>query len=352
MAGRTTTLLVSFFIAMATMSGRVRGHGYMLEPPSRQSAIRVGYSNIPRNYDDNALYCGAIAHQWDVNGGKCGVCGDPWDETPRSYEHPDGRYVKGVDPVNKVYAMGQTVEVIIRQTTGHRGYHIFRLCNRDNLDSPDATEDCLQQNVLHLENGATKVKEADFCNGIYKFKVKLPVGLTCEKCFFQWKYRAGQHWGCFQDGRCCLGCGEKQEEFYACADIVIRDDVPVTSPLSGYPASCALSSANNASTTTTTTQQPHQQPTTKRPTTPTTSTTPATTTTTQATKPTTTATTTTTKTSTLTTTTTTAGDSVLERRCRGSLCWLVCNLSLYYCNIFSECRGCSEYLALRVSSGR
>ena len=35
---------------------------------------------------------------------------------------------------------------------------------------------------------------------------------------------AGNSWGC-DDTRCCIGCGEVQEEFYACADISIRSAV-------------------------------------------------------------------------------------------------------------------------------
>ena len=36
-----------------------------------------------QNEDDNALYCGGFGVQHDHNGGKCGICGDPWDAFPR-----------------------------------------------------------------------------------------------------------------------------------------------------------------------------------------------------------------------------------------------------------------------------
>ena len=39
--------------------------------------------DIPQNEDDNALYCGGFGVQHDHNGGKCGICGDPWDAFPR-----------------------------------------------------------------------------------------------------------------------------------------------------------------------------------------------------------------------------------------------------------------------------
>lgn len=53
-----------------------RGHGSMIEPPSRSSAWRYGFKTPP-NYSDTELNCGGLQRQIR-NGGKCGVCGDPW----------------------------------------------------------------------------------------------------------------------------------------------------------------------------------------------------------------------------------------------------------------------------------
>jgi hypothetical protein len=39
---------------------------------------RYGFSTAP-NYNDHELYCGGFTRQWRTNGGKCGICGDPWD---------------------------------------------------------------------------------------------------------------------------------------------------------------------------------------------------------------------------------------------------------------------------------
>jgi len=36
------------------------GHGRMMEPVARSSAWRLGF-NVPKNYDDNALFCGGFA---------------------------------------------------------------------------------------------------------------------------------------------------------------------------------------------------------------------------------------------------------------------------------------------------
>lgn len=41
-------------------------------------SFRYGF-NTPPNYSDHELYCGGYSRQWRTNGGKCGICGDPWD---------------------------------------------------------------------------------------------------------------------------------------------------------------------------------------------------------------------------------------------------------------------------------
>ena len=36
-----------------------------------------------QNENDNALYCGGFGVQHHHNGGRGGICGDPWDAFPR-----------------------------------------------------------------------------------------------------------------------------------------------------------------------------------------------------------------------------------------------------------------------------
>lgn len=53
-------------------------------------------------------------------------------------------------------------------------------------------------------------------------KVKLPDYLTCKACILQWKYHSGNNYGrAYNSDLLCLGCVERQEEFYNCADIAI-----------------------------------------------------------------------------------------------------------------------------------
>ena len=44
-------------LVVAALAAGVRGHGRLLEPPSRASAWRLGL-DTPINYNDNQLFCG------------------------------------------------------------------------------------------------------------------------------------------------------------------------------------------------------------------------------------------------------------------------------------------------------
>lgn len=69
-------------------------HGYLSDPPSRASAWLVDkdFVDCCKNYDYNQMYCGGKMRQWEVNGGRCGICGDAWDGD-REYEKGGGKYL-------------------------------------------------------------------------------------------------------------------------------------------------------------------------------------------------------------------------------------------------------------------
>ena len=79
------------FLALIKLSYQ---HARLMEPPSRASMWRVGFPT-PKDIDDNQNYCGGFGVQFGQNGGKCGICGDPWHEFPREHEAPDGIYATG-----------------------------------------------------------------------------------------------------------------------------------------------------------------------------------------------------------------------------------------------------------------
>ncbi|XP_022311412.2 uncharacterized protein LOC111116715 [Crassostrea virginica] len=198
----------------------VRGHGRLLDPPSRSSLWRFGLSSAV-NYNDNQLSCGGFANQHLYHQGKCGVCGDPY-QGPRDNE-AGGRYAKGI--ISRRYVEGQLIDIVVEVTALHFGYFEFRICPNNNVSRP-ATLECLDQNLLVLSSGSTRYTEVT-STGRYVLEAQLPPGLTCSQCVFQWKWHTGNNFGFAPDGHNCRGCGP-QEEFYGCADVTI---IPRSTPV-------------------------------------------------------------------------------------------------------------------------
>ncbi|XP_005092247.1 uncharacterized protein LOC101851474 [Aplysia californica] len=195
---------------------KVRGHGRLIEPPGRSSMWRYGYNN-PINYDDNQLFCGGFDRQWNQNGGLCGVCGDPYDG--QRDNEAGGKYANGI--IVRNYTEGAIINVYIDLTTSHLGWFEFRLCPNNDIHKP-VTQECLDMNLLESPKGYTRYNISSWEAMVYELQVRLPPGIsTCSQCVLQWKYNAGNSWGCDEDNNCCVGCGP-QEQFYGCADIAIH----------------------------------------------------------------------------------------------------------------------------------
>ena len=48
---------------------------------------------------------------------RCGICGDPWDESPREHE-AGGKYANGI--ITRKYSPGQDVKVTVDLTANHK----------------------------------------------------------------------------------------------------------------------------------------------------------------------------------------------------------------------------------------
>ncbi|XP_065205427.1 uncharacterized protein LOC135835193 [Planococcus citri] len=204
----------------------VNSHGRLIEPPSRASMWRYGF-NTPPNFNDHELFCGGLTRQWQVNGGKCGVCGDAWDAPqPRPHE-AGGKYGQGV--IVRKYKTGAVFTIRVELTANHKGFFEFRLCP-NNAPKRVVTQQCLDKYVLRRSKMLIKDEEnfheTKFYPGtenkVYEMKYMLPPGLTCSQCVLQWRYIAGNNWGMCPNGTGAIGCGQ-QEEFRACADVSIHD---------------------------------------------------------------------------------------------------------------------------------
>ncbi|XP_046385899.1 uncharacterized protein LOC124155817 [Ischnura elegans] len=203
---------------------RVNGHGRLIEPPSRGTMWRYGFSTPP-DFQDHELFCGGFSRQWQRNGGKCGVCGDPWDAPqPRAHE-AGGKYALGI--IVRKYKVGSVVPIRVELTANHKGFFEFRLCPQNN-HRREATQACLDKHLLTRADsvGGTRVfpgSEGGGGNRIFEVRYCLPVGLTCSQCVLQWRYVAGNNWGTCANGTGAVGCGP-QEEFRSCADVSIHTD--------------------------------------------------------------------------------------------------------------------------------
>jgi len=203
-------------LAVAALAPSVLGHGRLVVPAGRSSAWRYGF-NTPHHYSDNELFCGGFKRQWEVNGGKCGICGDPYD---RVREHEaGGKYATGT--ITASYQQGAVIDVIVDITANHLGYFEFRLCPHNDVKTP-AKQECFDRYLLHLdERPGTRLP---ITSDMYltKLKLKLPEFVTCDQCILQWKYNTGNSWGVdTRTGEMGMGMGP-QEQFYGCADISIH----------------------------------------------------------------------------------------------------------------------------------
>ncbi|XP_064596497.1 uncharacterized protein LOC135463108 [Liolophura sinensis] len=218
-------LFVSTVLCACALSG-VKGHGRLMSPPSRASLWRdPRYKTLAsalqiQDYNDMGMNCGGFWRQWGLNGGKCGICGDPWDVPDKPHEFPNGKYAKGI--IVDKFKSGDIMPVKVQLTANHRGWFEFRLCPH-NDNTSEATQECLDQHVLKIAGGSST--RTTVYSNIYNYNIQLqlPNDLTCERCVFQWKYQTGNSWGVdpiTKNG--CLGCGIKHEQFYACSDIAIE----------------------------------------------------------------------------------------------------------------------------------
>jgi len=195
----------------------VEGHGRLIEPPSRSSMWRYGF-DTPPNYNDHELYCGGFSRQWATNGGKCGICGDPWDAPQPRLNEAGGKFGNGI--ITRRYRVNQAIKVKIELTANHMGHFEFRICP-NNAKKRVATQACLDKHLISMRRDGPNYYPGPG-NKVFEMIYQLPKGLTCTQCVFQWRYFAANNWGECGNGTGAVGCGP-QEEFRACSDIAITE---------------------------------------------------------------------------------------------------------------------------------
>ncbi|KAH3894119.1 uncharacterized protein LOC127862143 isoform X2 [Dreissena polymorpha] len=188
------------------------GHGRLIMPPGRSTMWRYGF-NTPHNYDDNQLSCGGYGTQYYRNGGRCGICGDPFDG--QRDNEAGGKFATAT--IAATYTQGQIFTVQLEITVNHGGWFEFRLCPNNDF-TKRATQECLDKYLLEQTTGGARYTLNEG-RGIKTVTLKLPKDLTCSQCVLQWKWNTASNTRC--DGsQCCRGCGP-QEQFYGCSDVTI-----------------------------------------------------------------------------------------------------------------------------------
>jgi len=195
----------------------VTGHGILYEPPSRNSAYRQNFNTTP-DYQDMGHNCGSFKY----NEHGCAVCGNTDSECPSQ------TYCKNV--IVRTYKAGATIPVTIKMFGNHGGVMQYKLCPSSN---GAATWDCLDKHKLQIteavsqkfSEGGTVWQEpgpdgnCGSCD--VQMHVKLPDGLKCDRCVFQWQWSGANMRGVCANGTEGMGCGP-QQTYIACADIKIQ----------------------------------------------------------------------------------------------------------------------------------
>ncbi|KAI3378982.1 hypothetical protein SNEBB_010073 [Seison nebaliae] len=205
---------LSIFVLQQVMVELVSGHGHLINPGARNSCYRQSKSCVA-NYDINSQYCGGVSTQWSKNGGKCGLCGDPYNAPVKAHE-PGGKFYTGT--IMGTYKSGSWVPIQFVLSANHLGWVDFKVCP---TTDGKASQNCLDNNLLIIKGHS---KRLDIVSGMrdLSVEVRLPIGLVCDTCMLQWRYRAGNSWGTDPvTGQSGKGYGA-QETFVNCADIKIE----------------------------------------------------------------------------------------------------------------------------------
>lgn len=213
----TTRKWLTSIVCLCMQVNISTGHGRLMDPPARNSMWRFGFTN-PINYNDNEVFCGGFATQFGQNDGKCGICGDSYDDPSPQLHETGGNF--GNEVITKTYVMGAVVDIEVELTANHKGHFMLKVCPVA-AGRREATQECLDKHPLTQLDGATEFPIYETPHSLQlQRKVKLPEGLVCSRCVLQWTWRSANSWGQCKNGTAGLGCGP-QETFRNCADVRI-----------------------------------------------------------------------------------------------------------------------------------
>ena len=147
---KTTLIMTLLEIGLAA------GHGRLMEPPARNSMWRFGFVN-PVNYNDNELFCGGTERQFNKNAGRCGICGDAYDDPSPQTHETGGEFGNRI--ISKTYVMGSVIGLEIDITANHKGFFQLKLCPLGGRVA-EASQQCLDAHPL-TQAGRNILKECE-----------------------------------------------------------------------------------------------------------------------------------------------------------------------------------------------
>lgn len=125
--------------------------------------------------------------QWFEFGGKCGPCGDKYDDPHPQDNENTGKFGRGL--VSAQYTAGSVINVTVLLTANHMGEFTYSLCVLRNESLPETDDDCFQS--LRFADGANAYAVSSTDYNILN-KIQLPPNLTCDRCVLRWHYTAGR----------------------------------------------------------------------------------------------------------------------------------------------------------------
>jgi hypothetical protein len=183
-----------FFLAALVSS--VKAHGYLCEPPARNSAWFCGHPHAPSNYNLMALNAGGVGVMYPNYPSSCPQyyqsCGDPI--SGEGLHNAGGTY--DIGPLSR-YRPGQSVSITVVITAHHQGHFLLQLC-----PTYPEEESCF----FTIQTFSIQ----DNIQPQYTFSAALPSDISCERCVLRWIYVTNN------------SPGNAPELFLNCADVSIQ----------------------------------------------------------------------------------------------------------------------------------
>lgn len=214
----TASAAVALVVMMVSaLVPAVAGHGYMLEPKSRNYLAYVaGQDYDPMSLNNGGPWASWPAGNWRFDGSAAPVCGrEAYDTVP--------------GPSQAVYHPGSIVPIQIKITAAHGGRFFFGVCPA----APAPSKACFVPLINPVDgSGSWLLSGQDGkqygSERVYLVPMRLPPGLSCTACTLRW------YW--VTENSCSIGdapglppCGGTAvpEEFSNCATITIQRDLPL-----------------------------------------------------------------------------------------------------------------------------